>query len=130
VPSNALTVHLNELLKDVADPDDAHSQLKTGNPGRQHRLAALNRAAVVLAVSAWESYVEELMRECLQVLHPSVPPLDPWPALSAYVLGLLARFNTPNSANVTNLIKIPLACLTSIFTGYGPDARPLRQSIG
>jgi hypothetical protein len=105
VPSNALTVHLNHLLQDVLDLNDAHSQLKTGSPGRQYRLAAINRAAVVSCVSAWESYIEELMRECLQVLRPSVPPIDPWPALNAYVLGLLGRFNTPKSANVVNLIN-------------------------
>jgi hypothetical protein len=104
VPWNAFTVHLRQLLQDAVDLDDAHSRLKTGGVGRQHRLAALNRAAVVISVSAWESYVEELMRECLQVLRPPAPPLDPWPALNAYVLGLLARFNTPNAANVTNLI--------------------------
>ena len=45
------------------------------------------------------------MRECLQVLRPATPPLDPWPALNAYVLGLLGRFHTPNAANVANLIK-------------------------
>ena len=104
MPSNALNVHFEQLLKDVIDINTAHNKLKTGNPGRQHGLAALNRAAVVSAVSAWESYVEELMRESLQALRQAAPPLDPWPALSAYVLGFLARLNTPNSNNVSNLI--------------------------
>jgi hypothetical protein len=45
------------------------------------------------------------MLECLLVLRPPAPPLDPWPALNAYVRGLLGRFNTPNSANVTTLIN-------------------------
>lgn len=105
MPSNALTVHLKELLQDADDLNAAHSQLRTGKPGRQYGLAALNRAAVVISVSAWESYVEELMRECLRALRPASPPLDPWPALNAYVLGLLGQFNTPNASNVTNLIK-------------------------
>jgi len=105
VPSNAVTVHLRQLLQDAIDLDDAHSRLRTGSPGRQFRLAALNRAAVVISVSAWESYVEELMRECLQVLRPPAPPLDPWPALNAYILGLLGRFNTPNAPNVSTLIN-------------------------
>ena len=57
-----------------------------------------------MSISAWESYIEELLRDCLRALRPAAPPLDPWPALNAYVLGLLARFHTPNAANVANLI--------------------------
>jgi hypothetical protein len=119
MPSNAFTVHLVQLLQDADDLDDAHSRLKTGKPGRQYRLASLNRAALVISVSAWESNVEELMRECLLVLHaPPAPPLDPWPALNAYVLGLLGRFHTPNSNNVTNLIDncLGLPSISSSWT--------------
>jgi len=105
VPSNAYMMHFQQLLQDALELDGAHSRLRTGSPGRQYRLAALNRATVVISVSAWESHIEELMRECLAALRPPAPPLHPWPALNAYVLGLLGRFNTPNSANVTNLIN-------------------------
>jgi hypothetical protein len=105
VPSNAYVVHFRQLLQDAFELVDAHSRLRTGARGRQYRLAALNRAVVVISVSAWESYIEELMRECLSVLRPPAPPLHPWPALNAYVLGLLGRFNTPNSSNVTTLIN-------------------------
>lgn len=108
MPSSALTTHLQELLKDAEDLEDAHSQLRTGRRGRQFKLAALNRATLVLCVSAWESYVEELMRECLQILRPIIPPIEPWPALNAYVLGLLGRFHTPNAGNVSNLINSAL----------------------
>ncbi len=76
-----------------------------GTQGRQYGLASLNRATVVMSVSAWESYVEELMREAVQVLRPPAPPLGTWPALSTYVLGVLGRFNTPNAANVEQLIR-------------------------
>jgi hypothetical protein len=68
-------------------------------------LASLNRAAVVITVSAWESYVEELMRESLRALYPAAPPLGHWPALSAFVLGEVGRFHTPNAQNVANLIQ-------------------------
>jgi RiboL-PSP-HEPN len=105
VPSSAFTVHLQQLLRDAEELDRAHARLRTGNPGRQYGLASLNRATVVMTVSAWESYIEELMRECLGVLRPVAPPLDPWPALNAYILGLLGRFHTPNAVNVTNLIN-------------------------
>lgn len=104
MPSNALSVHLDQLLGDATELDMIHSQLRTGLPGRQYGLASLNRAAVVISVSAWESYVEELMRESLQALRPAAPPLGHWPSLSAFILGELGRFNTPNAQNVANLI--------------------------
>jgi hypothetical protein len=44
-----------QLLRDAEELDDAHTELKTGSPGRQYGLASLNRAVVVMSVSAWES---------------------------------------------------------------------------
>jgi hypothetical protein len=105
LPSNALSLHLNALLGDANELNIIHTQLRTGNPGRQYGLASLNRAAIVICVSAWESYIEELMRESLQALHPGTPSLGAWPALNAYILGLLGRFNTPNSQNVADLLN-------------------------
>jgi hypothetical protein len=105
VPSNALFVHLDQLLSDATELDTIHTQLRTGLPGRQHGLASLNRAAVVISVSAWESYVEELMRESLEALRPAAPPVGNWPALSAFILGELGRFHTPNAQKVANLIN-------------------------
>jgi hypothetical protein len=105
LPSNAFSVHLRQLLLDADELDDAHAQLRTGAPGRQYGLASLNRAAVVMAVSAWESYVEELMRESIQALRPLAPPPGAWPALNAYAMGLLGNFNTPNPVNVERLIR-------------------------
>jgi hypothetical protein len=105
LPSNAFAVHLRELLLDADELDDAHNQLRTGSPGRQYGLASLNRAAVVMSVSAWESYVEELMRESVRVLQPPGPPLGVWPALNAYVTSQLGNFNTPNPVNVERLIR-------------------------
>jgi len=105
MPSSAFTVHLSQLLEDADDLDAAHRQFRAGSPSGRHRLAYLNRAAVVASVSAWESYIEELMRLCLEALRPPTPPLGAWPALSAFVLGLLSRFHTPNTANVSNLVN-------------------------
>lgn len=105
MPSNAFTMHLEQLLADALELDAIHNQLRTGNPGRQFGLASLNRAAVVISISAWESYVEELMRECLQVLQPALPPLGLWPALNAFIPGEISRFHTPNTQNVANLIN-------------------------
>lgn len=71
MPSTALTLHLDQLLQDALELDAIHMQLRTGNPGRHFGLASLNRAAVVISISAWESYVEELLRESLQALRPA-----------------------------------------------------------
>jgi hypothetical protein len=115
VSSNAFSVHLEQLLADAKELQDAHTRLKTGEPGRQYGLASLNRSTVIISVSAWESYVEELLRDCLQALRPPAPLMGAWPTLNAHVLGLLARFHTPNAVNVANLIHNSLGL---------PDIRP------
>jgi hypothetical protein len=104
MPSDAYTGHLLELLLDADELDGAHSRRRTGRPGRQYGLAALNRAAVVMCVSAWEAYIEELVRESLNALRPPAP-LGLWPALNASVRGQLGRFNTPNVENVRMLLS-------------------------
>lgn len=105
MPSNAFSVHLEQLLLDAEELQTAHSTLRTGNPGRQYGLGSLNRAIVVMSVSAWESYVEELMRESVLALRPSGLLLGTWPSLNAYVSGQLGNFNTPSAVNVERLIR-------------------------
>jgi len=118
VASNALSVHLDQLLRDATELDTIHTQLRTGLPGRQYGLASLNRAAVVISVSAWESYIEELVRESLEALRPAGPAVGHWPALSAFILGELGRFNTPNAERVANLINRCLG-LANVRTFWG-----------
>jgi hypothetical protein len=106
LPSNAFRVHLEQLLHDAEELDDAHSELSTGAAGRQYGLASINRAIVVMSVSAWESFIEELMRESVIALRPAGPPhADPWPALNAYATGEIRRFHTPNAQNVAQLVQ-------------------------
>ena len=87
MPSNAYTNHLVVLLEDARELQSAHNQLRTGLAGRQWGLGSLNRAAVVLTVSAWEAYLEEVVREGIAALQPVAPPLGVWPALNASVQG-------------------------------------------
>jgi hypothetical protein len=68
-------------------------------------VAALNRAVIVTCASAWEAYIEELVRESLNVIRPPAPPLGLWPALNASVRAQLGRFNTPNTENIRLLIS-------------------------
>jgi hypothetical protein len=105
MPSHAFTSHLNVLLQDVDELTTAHRQLATGLRGRQWGLGALNRAALVLSVSSWEAYIEELVREGVRALRPPTGPLGLWPALDASIPGDLKRFNTPNADNTKKLIS-------------------------
>lgn len=114
--SNAYDNHLIVLLRDADELDDAHRRLRTGQAGRQWGLGSLNRAVVVMCVSAWESYIEEVLRESLEALRPAPPsPMGTWPALNASARSQIGRFNNPNSQNVRQLISdcIGVADVTS-----------------
>lgn len=103
--SNAFRGHLVPLLKDADHLYDTCGQLPLGIPWRLYRVAALNRAVIVTCASAWEAYIEELVREALNVLRPPAPPLGLWPALNASVRGQLGRFNNPNTENIRMLLS-------------------------
>lgn len=110
MPSNAFVYHLEQLLRDPEELDDSHTELSSGSPGRQFGLAALNRAIVVTSVSAWESYVEEVVRESVLALRPIGPPFAaPWPALNAFVTARVNAFHTPSSYNVEQLLSTCLS---------------------
>ncbi|AGA89075.1 hypothetical protein Thimo_0203 [Thioflavicoccus mobilis 8321] len=103
--SIAYTTRLETVLSDADEINRAHSKLRTGVAGRQYGLGALNRAVVVMCVSAWEAYVEEVTKECLVLLKPSAPPLGTWPALNASARSQIGRFNNPNVDNTQNLVR-------------------------
>jgi hypothetical protein len=103
MPSQALTIHLEALLHDAEELSVAHTRLRTGARGRQWGLGAINRAAVVLCVSAWEAYLEEVVRESMRCLRPSTGPIGTWTVLNAIVDSQIVRFNTPNVGNTTRL---------------------------
>jgi hypothetical protein len=103
LPSLAFTQYLDPLLADAQELDAGHTRLRTGRRGRQWGLGALNRAVVVMSVSAWEAYVEEVLREALRSIRPANPPVGHWSALNAAALSQLGRFNNPNVENVKSL---------------------------
>jgi hypothetical protein len=104
MPSVAYNQHLVVLLEDGDQLLDAHEELRTGRRGRQWGLEALNRAAVVMCVSAWQAYLQELVLEALAALQPAAPaPLGTWPTLNANARSLIGRFNTPSVGNVRRL---------------------------
>lgn len=124
--SKARTQTLEPLLQDVAEVNQAHRNLRTGLPGRQWNLSGLNRSAIVLTVSAWEAYVEDLAIECVDALKPASQaangsgqswPLDAWPAINALTRDKIGRFNTPNSKNVVTLFSTALG-LSNVTLGW------------
>lgn len=125
MPSEAYENHLEVLLADATELDAAHTRLRTGQPGRQWGLGAINRAVVVLCVSAWEAYLEELVREAIEAVRPPGPDMGSWPATKAAAMSEIGRFNNPNLENSTRLFAscIGLADVT-VTWGWRNCARP------
>jgi hypothetical protein len=105
MPSNALDGHLFLLLSDAVHLREAAAQLPVGIPRRTLRVAALNRAIVVTCASAWEAYIEELVREAVELLRPPSAPLGVWSAHYAGIRGQLGRFHNPNTENIRMLMS-------------------------
>ena len=103
--SNAFSRHLHDLLRDADHIDDTTSQLPAEIMDWPARVAALDRAVVVICVSAWEAYIEELVRKCVVALRPEPPALGLWPVMNASVLSQIGRFNTPNFEQVRSLLS-------------------------
>jgi len=78
--SNAFTNHLLPVLQDADEVLDAQAQLNAAivpapAPGTLWGIGALNRAAVVMLVSAWEAYIEQVAIEAVEALRPAGPVL-------------------------------------------------------
>lgn len=117
MPSQAHTNHLDVLLADATELDTAHTRLRTGQRGRQWGLGAINRAVVVLCVSAWEAYLEEVVKESIESMRPAGHPMGSWPAMKATALSEIGRFNNPNVENTTKLFasSLGIADVTAIW---------------
>jgi len=104
LPSNAYQFHLVVLLKDAEELTSAHAQLRTGKPGRQWGLGALNRAVVVSAVSAWEAYLEAVVLEVIGAARPTAPTLH-WSSWNASARSTIGRLNKPTPAQVYAFLR-------------------------
>jgi len=82
-----------------------HASVSATIPAPEHSLDALNRAVVVMSVSAWEAYVEELVCEAVFTMRPAVGPFGLWDLHRASVLAQAKRFHTPNPANINSLLS-------------------------
>jgi hypothetical protein len=95
-------------VQGAADLIAIHKELNP-RPGRRHGPElTLNRSAIVLAVAAWQSYVEELT---LAVLDASTPPAGSplsasYAVITANVRNRVETLSTPNSQNVLALLAL------------------------
>jgi hypothetical protein len=130
--SSAYGDHLVSLLEDAAELGAAHSRLRTGNRGRQWRLGALNRAVVVMSLSAWEAYVEELIREAIESFRPAQPANTPWQSVKTGALSQIGRFNNPNADNVRQIIAdtIGLQDVTRSWSWQNTTPTEARDRLG
>jgi hypothetical protein len=106
MPSNAFTHHLLVHLQDADELLDAQRQLLAGRRGGQWGIGSLNRAVVVMCVSAWEGYVEQVVLESVAAICPTAgSPMGLWRVLESSANSFIKRFNTPDVGNVKKLIQ-------------------------
>jgi hypothetical protein len=99
MPSNAYRRYLLPLPKEAEVLLDGRP-----GPGRGRRFrAAANRAVVVASVSAWEAYLEELLREAVAAVRAATRPAGAADVLVGLADRAIGRFNTPNPTNARAL---------------------------
>lgn len=96
---------------------EIHGKLQSGR-GRRHEQDALHKAGVVMTVAAWQSYIEKVVLEAMDVIGTHFDdPANPAPAWAksgylmrrATILQDIKRFNTPNDVNVRDLFMNAIA---------------------
>ena len=100
-----------------------HGAVRTGR-GRRFKEPSLNRAAVVFAVGAWQTFVEGSVRYFLESMEPDpshhedgsrnpdyLAALSAWRVVNAAATNALGRFNTPRADEVRSLYR---------FVGHDP----------
>jgi len=127
MPSNAHDQFLVPLLEDATEIETAHANLRTGVAGRQWGLGSLNRAAVVMCLSAWEAYIEELIKESVTAFRPVNPQNTLWQSINADARAQIGRFNTPNVENVRRLIADTIG-LQDVTAGWHWNNTTVQQA--
>lgn len=118
MPQGPTLVAVSVLDRSLVDAENLlkiHEALGTGR-GRRIEEVSLNRATVVLAIAAWQAFVERLVEILLRMLEPKRQWYDGEPnrllaattdfhRLKGRVTDQLGRFSTPNAENTRNLLK-------------------------
>jgi hypothetical protein len=69
----------DENVKDIDKLLELHAAEGGDQPGRRYGLEVLNKSAIVLITSFWESYCEDLAEEALEVIVQHAPDADALP---------------------------------------------------
>jgi RiboL-PSP-HEPN len=98
---------LEKFETSMADPRNLvaiHRELERG-PGRRTREIALNRAVVVLTVAAWQSLVQDLVKNRIDEMRPPAgDPAGAYQILRAQALIAINIFATPNAEKSKDLL--------------------------
>lgn len=90
-----------------------HGKLQAGK-GRRHEQSALHHAGVVLTVAAWQSYIEKVIEEALDLIRDEINDphvASPQWAVHTYqlrrsaILNAVKKFNTPDDVKVRDLFR-------------------------
>jgi len=104
----------HELLGYVDQLIDIHDRLQEGR-GRRYRQEALHRSGVVLVVAAWEGYVENALKEAVDLIEASIgegtthplalPAVKAVKQFKKLVTADVDQFHTPSPENTVCLYK-------------------------
>ena len=76
------TLHIDNLLKNLTEVlrlAEIHQQLTGARRGRRHNVAILNKSGIVLVVSCWEAFVEDLAAQSFSWLLSNARSPDAFP---------------------------------------------------
>lgn len=96
----------NAVLKPAWDLIEIHKRLSE-LPGRRESELSLNRGAVVFAVAAWQTYIEQLTLAILVGMAPPAgdPTTGVYQLLAASTRYQVKRLNVPNGAKTIDLLS-------------------------
>jgi hypothetical protein len=103
------------LIESIDQLVDIHGRIQDGR-GRRHRQDAIHRAGVVLAVAAWQAYIEKISSEALEFIgevlnvRPNGRPTPAWVKSSfsfrkPAIRKTIGDLNTPNAQNVQRVLN-------------------------
>ena len=102
--TRAAEIQFDATLKPAWDLIEIHKRL-SAEPGRRESELSLNRGAVVFAVAAWQTYVEQLTLAMVAVSAPPVgdPAARVFAMLKANVESQVKRLNVPDTKKSLDL---------------------------
>lgn len=103
-------LHFDQAIKEAENLLSIYEAVRGGR-GRRYQEVSLNRAAVVFAIAAWQTFIEEDVKSRLRRMEPDASrygsPTDikylsaraEWRVVNARVLDVVQRFSSPTAEN-------------------------------